>query len=96
MAARTSRGSQRNRGEVERARLYAARKAWHQNLQRRRVRDTVVACIIGGLIVVGALVSQTVHAQVTAPAPTLSHPPASPAATTTAVPSPDPTQTPGE
>jgi hypothetical protein len=96
MAARTSRGSQRSRSETERARLHAARKAWHQNLQRRRVRDSVLACIIGGLIVVGAVVSQTVHAQVTAPAPTLSHPPASPAATTTAVPSPDPTQTPGE
>ncbi|MGB3733057.1 hypothetical protein [Microbacterium sp.] len=96
MAARTSRGSQRSRGDAERARLYAARTAWHQKLQRRRVRDTVLACIIGGLIVVGAVVSQTVHAQVTAPAPTPSHAPASPVATTPAVPSPDPAQTPGE
>ncbi len=96
MAARTSRGSQRSRSEAERARLYAARTAWHQKLQRRRMRDTVLACIVGGLIVVGAVVSQTVHAQVTAPAPTPSHAPATPAATTPAVPSPDPTQTPGE
>lgn len=96
MAARGSRGSQQTRDQAERARLYAARTAWHEKLQRRRLRDTVLACVIGGLIVVGAVVSQTVHAQVTAPAPTPSHAPTAPATTPPAQPSPAPTQTPGE
>ncbi|BDZ38245.1 hypothetical protein [Microbacterium suwonense] len=67
MAARGSRDAQRARTEAERARLYAARTTWHANQKRRRVRDTVIAVVVGGLIVVGAIVSQTVHAQVSAP-----------------------------
>lgn len=81
MAARGSRAS--SRAEAERARLYAARAAWNAKTIRRRRRDTIVAVVAGSLIVAGALVSQVVHAQVTAPEPG-------------ATPTPAPTQTPGE
>jgi hypothetical protein len=57
------------RAEAERARLYAARKSWHQGRISRRVRDNTLAGIIGGIIIVGAVVSQSVHAAVTAPEP---------------------------
>ena len=58
------------RAEQERARRYAARTAWHEGQIRRRVRDNTIVGIAGGLIVVGAMVSQFAHAQVTAPEPT--------------------------
>ncbi|MFB7250719.1 hypothetical protein [Microbacterium sp. NPDC056234] len=58
------------RAEQERARLYAARTAWHEGQIRRRVRDNTIVGIAGALIVVGAMVSQFAHAQVTAPEPT--------------------------
>ncbi|UWF76526.1 hypothetical protein [Microbacterium neungamense] len=69
MAVRGSRSAQRAREEAERARLYAARKDWHDSRLRRRHRDTVIAVAAGGAIVIGALVSQVIHAQVTTPAP---------------------------
>ena len=69
MAARGSRKAQ-TRTEAERARLHAARTRWHQDQIRRRTRDNVIAITGGALIVVGAVVSQVVHAQVTAPEPT--------------------------
>lgn len=69
MAARGSRDAKRTRTDAERARLYAARTSWHEGQLRRRRRDTLVAVLVGGLIVIGAIVSQVVHAQVTAPAP---------------------------
>lgn len=68
MAGRGSKNG-RSRTEAERARLYAARTAWHEGLIRRRVRDNTVAGILGGLIVVAAFASQGVHAQVNAPEP---------------------------
>jgi hypothetical protein len=80
MAVRGTRGAQRTRTDAERARLYAARRQWNEKQGSRRRRDTLVAVIAGGLIVIGAVVSQTVHAQVTAPAPT----PTAPAPTPTA------------
>ncbi|WP_243225629.1 hypothetical protein [Microbacterium sp. CIAB417] len=58
------------RTEQERARLYAARTAWHEGRIARRVRDNTVIGIVGGLIVAGAVASQFVHAAVTAPEPT--------------------------
>ncbi|WP_309064273.1 hypothetical protein [Microbacterium sp.] len=85
MAGRGSR-AQRAREEAERARLYAARTAWHERQVRRRRRDTVIAAVAGGVIVVGALVSQALHAQITAPEP-------EPSSTPT-VPSPEPSSAP--
>lgn len=69
MAGRGSRNTQRARAEAERARVYAARKQWHEGQIRRRVRDNTVAGIAGGLLIVATIASQTVHAQVTAPEP---------------------------
>lgn len=100
MAVRGSRGAQRTRTDAERARLYAARKQWHEKQETRRRRDTVVAVIAGGLIVIGAVVSQTLHAQTAATAPAPSDSPSAPVSTPTLTPpvvdSPSPTQTPGE
>ncbi|MFJ4225143.1 hypothetical protein [Microbacterium sp. NPDC089695] len=69
MAARGSRSDRRSRTEAERARLHAARTQWHERQIRRRVRDNAIAVIVGILVVGGAVASQVVHAQVTAPAP---------------------------
>ncbi|GGD78295.1 hypothetical protein [Microbacterium murale] len=69
MAGRGPKNAQRSRAESERARLYAARTAWHDGQIRRRTRDNVIAGIIGGLLVVGAVASQSVHAAVFAPEP---------------------------
>jgi hypothetical protein len=88
MAGRGSQGAQQARTQAERARLYAARRAWHEGQIRRRVRDNTIAGIVGGLIVVGAIASQVVHAQVTAPAPTPT-PTVTPAPTPTDAPTPD-------
>ncbi|MEE6389948.1 hypothetical protein V3G71_13960 [Microbacterium paraoxydans] len=69
MAARGSKKAQ-TRTEAERARLHTARTRWHQDQIRRRTRDNIIAVTVGSLIVVGAIVSQVVHAQVAAPEPT--------------------------
>lgn len=83
------------RAEQERARLYAARTAWHEGQIRRRVRDNTIVGIAGALIVIGAMASQFAHAQVTAPEPT---PTPSPTETTAPLdpllPSTTPTPTP--
>lgn len=68
MAARGSKNAQ-SRTSAERARLHAARTQWHEGQIRRRVRDNTIAAIVGSLIVVAAIGSQVVHAQVTAPEP---------------------------
>lgn len=69
MANRGSKTTQRSRAEAERARLYLARTTWHESRISRRVRDNTIAGIVGGLIIVGAIASQSVHAAVVAPAP---------------------------
>jgi hypothetical protein len=69
MAARGPKNVQRSRAEAERARLYAARTAWHDGQIRRRTRDNLIAGIVGGLLVVGAIASQSVHAAMFAPEP---------------------------
>lgn len=93
MAARGSKSAQQTRAEAERARLHAARKSWHDGQIRRRVRDNTIAGIVGGLIVVGAIASQFVHAQVTAPEPTPTPTPTPTATSTDAptAPTPEPT-----
>lgn len=85
MAARGSRDAKRNRTDAERARLYAARASWHEGLIRRRKRDTLIAVVVGTVIVVGAIVSQVFVAQVNAPAP-------EPTPTTTLSPTPLPSE----
>ncbi len=69
MAARGPKNVQRSRAEAERARVYAARTAWHDGQIRRRTRDNLIAGVVGGLLVVGAIASQSVHAVVNAPEP---------------------------
>jgi hypothetical protein len=69
MAGRGPKNAQRSRAESERARLYAARTAWHDGQIRRRTRDNLLAAVVGGLIVVGAIASQSVHAATVAPEP---------------------------
>ena len=108
MAVRGSRGAQqRTRTEAERARLYTARTMWHEKQVRRRRRDTWIAVIVGGLIVVGAIVSQTVLGLSAVPEPTPAPtqttvpteqptPAPSPADSSPASPTPEPTQTTGE
>lgn len=69
MAARGPKNG-RERTEAERARLHAARTALHEGKIRRRFRDNVIASVGGAVIVIAAVASQVVHAQVTAPEPT--------------------------
>ncbi|KAB1864725.1 hypothetical protein [Microbacterium algeriense] len=96
MAARGSRNAQA-RTSAERARLHTARTRWHEGQIRRRARDNTIAAVVGGLIVVAAIGSQVVHAQVTAPEPTPSVTPTStPSDAPSESPSPDTTQTPSE
>lgn len=69
MASRGSMNSQRSKALAERARKYAARTSWHERQISRRVRDNTFAVVVGGLIVIGAIVSQSLHAAVAAPQP---------------------------
>jgi hypothetical protein len=99
MAARGSKNAQQARAQAERARIHAARKDWHDGRIRRRVRDNVLAGIAGGLIVVAAIASQVVHAQVTAPDPTPSpsvSPSDAPAPGTSETPAPSEAPAPAE
>lgn len=94
MAGRGTKSSQR-RTETERARVYAARTEWHESRIRRRVRDNVLVGVIGGLLVIGGVASQAVHAQVTAPEPTETSTP-SPTESVVPTETPLPTETPAE
>lgn len=67
MASRGSKGAHRSKTSAERARKYAARTSWHEGQISRRVRDNTFAAVVGGLIIVGAIVSQSIHAAVAAP-----------------------------
>ena len=69
MAGRGSKSTQRARAATERARRYAARTSWHEGQLTRRVRDNTIAGVVGGLIIVGAIISQSVYAAVVAPEP---------------------------
>lgn len=92
------------RAARERARLYEARRDFHDRQIRRRTRDNLIAGIAGGLLVVGLAAVQTAYfvagPGVPEPAPT-STPTPTPTASTPAPsssPSPDsgiaPTPTP--
>ncbi len=90
MAGRGTKSTQRERTQAERARVYAARSAWHEGRIRRRVRDNVLVGVVGAVLVLGAIGSQFVHAQVTAPEPS---PTSTPSPTQTVVPTTTPTDT---
>ncbi len=100
MAARGSRSTRQERVQAERrTRLHTARTIWHQGQIRRRTRDNAIAAIVGALIVVAAIGSQVVHAQVTAPEPTPSptvEPTTAPTETPAETPVPIPSDTPAE
>ncbi|GGM50777.1 hypothetical protein [Microbacterium saperdae] len=98
MAARGSKSAQ-ERTQAERARLHAARSDWHQGQIRRRIRDNTIAGIVGGLLVVAAIASQVVHAQVTVPEPSPTptvEPSAPPAPSDSPTSEPTPSETPAE
>lgn len=98
MAARGSKNAQQ-RAQAERARLHAARSDWHQGQIRRRIRDNTIAGVVGGLLVVGAIASQVVHAQVAAPEPTPTptvEPSSTPAPSDSPTEAPTPSETPAE
>jgi hypothetical protein len=100
MAARGSRSTRQERVQAERrTRLHTARTIWHQGQIRRRTRDNAIAAIVGALIVIAAIGSQVVHAQVTAPEPTPSptvEPTTGPTETPAETPVPIPSDTPAE
>ncbi|WP_314425840.1 hypothetical protein [uncultured Microbacterium sp.] len=97
MAGRGSKSAQ-SRTEMERVRLHAARKAWHDGQIRRRVRDNTIASIAGSLIVLAAIGSQVAYAQANPPAPASPEPTVAPSEgplpTDTTTPDPAPTETP--
>ena len=68
-------GKQRGtRDERERARVYQARRAYHEGQSRRRTRDNLIAGVAGGLLIIAVVVAQaayfTVGPGVPAPSPT--------------------------
>lgn len=102
MAARGSRSTRQERTQAERrTRLHTARTIWHQGQIRRRTRDNAIASIVGALIVIAAISSQVVHAQVSAPevvptpTPTV-EPSTAPSDSPSETPAPLPSDTPAE
>jgi len=91
-------GKQRGtREERERARVYQARRAFHQGQSRRRTRDNLIAGIGGGILILAVAGGQAAYfmAGPGAPAPS---PSSSPTTTSTPAPtsSPQPSETPAE
>jgi hypothetical protein len=85
-------GKQRDTREVrDRARIYQARRAFHDGQARRRTRDNIIAGVGGGILILAVAAGQAAYfmAGPGAPAPTPT-PTASPSSTTT----PDPTTSP--
>ncbi|WP_240747243.1 hypothetical protein [Microbacterium sp. K24] len=100
MAARGSRSTRQERAQAERrTRLHTARTIWHEGQIRRRRRDNVIAGVVGAVIVIAAIGSQVVHAQVTAPEPTPTptvEPSISPSEAPSETPVPIPSDTPAQ
>ncbi|MCP2636912.1 dioxygenase [Microbacterium sp. HD4P20] len=88
------------RAERERARLYQARRDFHDRQIRRRTRDNLIAGIAGGLLIVGLIASQTVYfvagpgAPEPTPTPTSTPSPTGSTTPTSPTPSPDSGATP--
>ncbi|MFG6401408.1 dioxygenase [Microbacterium sp. P04] len=70
----------------ERARVYRARQEFRASQVRRRTRDNVIAAIVGGVIVLGAIGAQVAYFTVGpgTPAPAETSVPASPTPAPTA------------
>lgn len=68
--------SNKDRAERERARLYAARTQLHEAARKRRVRDNIIAGVVGGILLLGAIGAQVAYFSagpgVLTPTPTLS------------------------
>ncbi|RAZ34677.1 dioxygenase [Microbacterium sp. SMR1] len=82
-----------DRAAHERARLYAARREYHDGLARRRSRDNVIAAIAGGVLILAAIGAQVAYFTAGPGAPAPAESPA-PSPTETLSPTPTPTQTP--
>jgi hypothetical protein len=92
------------RAARERARLYQARREFHESRARRRRRDNLIAGIAGGLLVLGIAAAQTAYfvAGPGAPEPTPTSTPTptptptdpAPTPTDSTTPAPDPLVTP--
>lgn len=81
----------------DRARLYQARATLHEGQQRRRVRDNLVAGVVGGVLIAAVIGGQIAYyaAGPGAPSPTPSDSPSpTPTATMPVSPSPEPSTTP--
>ena len=99
-------GQQRGtREERERARIYQARRAYHEGRSRRRTRDNIVAGVAGGLLILAVIAGQAAYflagpgAPVPSPTPTpgstvVPEPTDSPTEAPTPTSSPEPTETP--
>ncbi|RKE63357.1 dioxygenase [Microbacterium sp. AG238] len=87
------RGKNRDdRAAQERARLYAARREYHDGQKRRRSRDNLVAAVAGGILIMGAIGAQIVYFTAGPGAPAPDETPApSPTQTVPSSPSPAPT-----
>ena len=82
-------GKQRGtREERERARVYQARRAYHEGQSRRRTRDNLIAGVAGGLLIVAVIAGQAAYFVVGpgVPAP-------SPSPSSTVAPEPTPAAT---
>jgi hypothetical protein len=84
-------GKQRGtRDERERARVYQARRAYHEGQSRRRTRDNLIAGVAGGLLIVAVIAGQAAYFVVGPGVPAPSPSP-SPSSTATPEPSASPT-----
>ena len=97
-------GKQRDtREDRERARIYSARRAFHDGQARRRTRDNIIAGVGGGILILAVAAGQAAYfmAGPGAPAPTPT-PTATPSSTTipepsiSPPPSEEPTPSPAE
>ncbi|MDQ1216449.1 MULTISPECIES: dioxygenase [Microbacterium] len=86
------RGKNRDdRAAQERARLYAARREYHEGLARRRSRDNIVAAVAGGVLILAAIGAQVAYFTAGPGAPVPAETPApSPTETVPASPTPTP------
>jgi hypothetical protein len=92
------------RAERERARLYQARRQFHESRGRRRTRDNLIAGIAGGFLILGLVAVQTAYfvagpgmpdpAPTSTPTPTGTSPVPAPTPEPTSSPAPEATPTP--
>lgn len=95
-------GKQRDtRDSRERARIYQARKAFHESLSRRRTRDNLIAAIGGGVLILALIGGQAAYfvagPGAPVPSPTTTDTPApttTPDPSASPVPTPDPSASP--